>query len=492
MPSPSFPLSIILLTTYLGAISNGYISSLVSSLLSNPLFLSPSSPITTSSPNTTHIGLVLSAHSLGSILAFFPAPLLSERFGRRAAIFSGNVLILCALVGQLLGRSLAQFTAMRVLVGCGAMISTVSSAALIMESVGPRRRAVAGALFNTCWFLGASVAAWACYVCMRKTQGVWSWKGPVAGQMIWAIAQVALIAWCPESPRWLLRKGQVEKAREALVRVRGGEGDDVRREFEDMIQEAEGERSRHGIGEVNEWKMLYATPGNRKRLLLSVVIGVSTQWVGNGIVSFYLSPVLQTIGISSPSTQQTINGSLQIYNWLLASMAALFSERAGRRRLFLASTSTMLIFMVLVTICSAIYSSTHSSTAGYSVIVFLFLFLGGYVIGLTPIPILYINEIWSGQLRTKGATVFWVSQAVAVCFNQFVNPVALGRIAWRYYLVYVGVLVGLGLFVWFCVPETKGLTLDGIRAVFDGERDGNVELVSQEVRREDDVEEVRA
>lgn len=98
---------------------------------------------------------------------------------------------------------------------------------------------------------------------------------------------------------------------------------------------------------------------------------------------------------------------------------------------------------------------------------FLFLFHGGYVIGLTPIPILYVNEIWPSHLRTKGNSVFWVTQAVAICFNQFVNPVALDRIAWRYYLVYVAVLVLVILFMLLYVPETKGLSLEEVGKIYD-------------------------
>lgn len=72
----------------------------------------------------------------------------------------------------------------------------------------------------------------------------------------------------------------MEEARRVLGTVRSSEGEDeVRMEFEDMRRETEGEKRGTGIGEAAEWKMLYATPGNRKRLLLSVVIGVSTQWV---------------------------------------------------------------------------------------------------------------------------------------------------------------------------------------------------------------------
>lgn len=217
----------------------------------------------------------------------------------------------------------------------------------------------------------------------------------------------------------------------------------------------------------SSWSALYATSGNRKRLLLSVVIGIATQWVGNGIITFYLPPVLQTVGIESTHHQQGINGGLQIYSWLLALCAALLAEKAGRRRLLLLSACTMLLFMVLVTACSAVYVSTRSVAAGYAVVVFLFLFLGGYVIGLTPIPVLYVNEVWPGHLRTKGSSVFWVVQAIAVCFNQFVNPVALGKIGWKYYLVYVGVLVFFITFVFLFVPETKRLSLQEIEILFD-------------------------
>lgn len=147
----------------------------------------------------------------------------------------------------------------------------------------------------------------------------------------------------------------------------------------------------------------------------------------------------------------------------------------------------MLVFMVLITICSALYSTTGSASAGYAVIVFLFLFFGGYVIGLTPIPILYVNEIWPSHLRTKGTSVFWVSQAVSITFNQFVNPVAIDKIAWKYYLVYIGVLVAVINFIFFYVPETKGLSLEQISSIFDPVQDVTVELSASDVRREDEA-----
>jgi sugar porter (SP) family MFS transporter len=418
------------------------------------------------------LGLVTSAHSIGCIAAFFPSPWVSERFGRRRAIQLGNIGMLAGFVGQVLSKNYTPFLICRMFVGFSSMFSTISSAALLIELALPRHRSIAGALFNTCWFIGSIACAWTSFFCLKIKVSDWSWKIPVAAQASWALAQLALIFLCPESPTWLVRHGQIDAARAILVKFHGnGNAEDtaVRDEFSQLVTLSQQTTSSH-------WSALYSTPGHRQRLLLSIIIGISTQWVGNGIISFYLAPILSTIGISSPLTQQSINGSLHIYTFFIAICSALLSNVFGRRRLFLTSTSIMLLFMVMVTICSALYSTTGHAAAGYAVIVFLFLFFGGYVIGLTPIPILYVNEIWPSHLRTKGTSVFWVSQAVAICFNQFVNPIALENIAWKYYLVYVGVLVAVIAFMFFCVPETKDLSLEEIGKMFDRRADGDEDV----------------
>lgn len=485
-------LNFLLLSCYLGAIAIGYTSSLISNLITNPRWPQDIKGLT----NPELLGLVTAAHAFGSIAAFFPAPWLADKYGRRAGILLGNVGMIAGFTGQVFCSTFSQFLGLRLLVGFAAIFNTISSSALLIELAHPRQRAVSGALFNTFWFLGAIFAAWGSYGALG-IQSSWSWKVPVAVQLVWAVAQMSFAMFVPESPRWLVRHGKEDEARRILVEyhANGDEEDElVAAEFEEMRASTARE---HG-SKSTRWLALCKTPGNRKRLVLSVVIGVATQWVGNGtysistigceiptnlvplflgIINFYLSPVLKTVGVTNVLQQQGIYGGLQVYNWLLACCAALFSEKAGRRRMFLTSATTMLVFMVLVTICSAYYSRTQSTAAGYAVIVFLFLFLGGYVIGLTPIPILYVNEIWPSHLRTKGTSVFWVSQAIAVCFNQFVNPVALDRIAWKYYLVYVAVLVFVIIFMFLYVPETKGLSLEDVCRIFDRrDQEDTVEL----------------
>jgi sugar porter (SP) family MFS transporter len=463
-------LNFLLLACYLGAMANGYASSLISSLMTNPRWIKDLRGLS----SVKLLGLIVAAQPLGCIAAFFPAPWLSDKFGRRAGIIFGNITMSGGFIGQIFCSTSGQYLGMRLLVGFASIFNTISSSALLLELAHPRQRSIAGALFNTFWFVGSMAAAWTSYGALGL-ESSWSWRLPVAIQLFWTMAQSAFIFFCPESPRWLLRNGKEEQAKVVMAAFHAnGHTDDalVLFEISKICASAELENQNSGIS----WLSLCATVGNRKRLLLSVALGVATQWVGNGVINFYLAPVLRTVGVTSSLKQQGINGGLQIYNWLLAFNAALLAERLGRRRLFLTSAGTMLLFMSLVTACSAFYSTTQSGTAGYAAIVFLFLFLGGYVIGLTPIPILYVNEIWPTHLRAKGTSIFWVSQAVATCFNQYVNPIALQKIMWKYYLVYVGVLVAVIVFMFFYVPETKGLSLEEVSSIFDGQRFDVVEL----------------
>lgn len=127
---------------------------------------------------------------------------------------------------------------------------------------------------------------------------------------------------------------------------------------------------------------LWKTPGNRHRLLISITLGIFSQWCGNGVVSYYLAIVLRTVGITSVTHQTLIAGLLQVWNLIFASAAALSVDKLGRRPLFLASASIMLVAYILVTALSGSFAESGSPATGVAVIPFLFMFFAGYDIAL--------------------------------------------------------------------------------------------------------------
>jgi hypothetical protein len=136
------------------------------------------------------------------------------------------------------------------------------------------------------------------------------------------------------------------------------------------------------------------TKGNRHRTFISVSSGVFAQWNGVGVVSYYLAPVLLTIGITSVTNQTLISGLLQIWNLIIAVSAALTVDRLGRRFLFLLSCGGMLVCYVIISGLAGSFAHTAAAGTGIAVIPFLFFYYGFYDIAFTPLLFSYTCEIW--------------------------------------------------------------------------------------------------
>lgn len=75
--------------------------------------------------------------------------------------------------------------------------------------------------------------------------------------------------------------------------------------------------------------------------------------------------------------------------------------------------------------------------------------------------------MWPFKLRSRGLTIAWISVVFSNIFNTFVNPIALDAIGWKYYFVFIGVLIIYEISVYFLYPETRGYTLEQMAVIFD-------------------------
>ncbi len=67
-----------------------------------------------------------------------------------------------------------------------------------------------------------------------------------------------------------------------------------------------------------------------------------------------------------------------------------------------------------------------------------------------------------------GVSVLVLSNKASLFLNQFVNPIAMDALGWKYYCVYIGWLVVEIMTVFFFFPETKGFTLEEVSEIFEG------------------------
>lgn len=202
-----------------------------------------------------------------------------------------------------------------------------------------------------------------------------------------------------------------------------------------------------------------------------------------GVTSYYLAPILDSVGITKASHQAAVNMSLQLWNLVFAVSGASVSDRYGRRVLWLSATTLMLIFLSASTLMAGLFAEMHIFEAGIAVVPMLFLFCAAYDFAYMPLFIAYPAEILPFQLRAKGLAITLTMDGLACFFNQYVNPVAFAALKWRYFSIYIGVMCIALAIVYFFFPETQGRSLEEVARIFEPKKfeqvDSRVESQSQ-------------
>ncbi|KAL4786289.1 general substrate transporter [Aspergillus varians] len=450
---------------FLGSTINGYDGSLLNGLQTMPPWRDYFD-----NPTGSDLGLLTAIHNIGGICALLFSSYLSDLLGRRAGVAVGVFVIFIGVIIQSVPSvDRSMFIAGRFLVGLGSNTSQGSAPLLVTELAHPQHRGTLTTMYNTLWYVGSIIAAWTVFGTIKYTSDA-SWRIPVAMQAAMPLVQFIGVWLLPESPRWLCAKGRDDKAFNTLVKYHGnGDRDDkfCEWQFHEIHNTIQLEKEASG----NSWLLLIKTPGNRKRLLLIALVSFFSQCSGNGLVSYYIHSILQSVGITSSSDQAIINGGLQIWSFLVAlGFSAFLVDVLGRRKLFMIAAVGMLIAFSIWTGCSAVYEQNGNSGAGSAVIAMIFLYYGVAGFAWPGLTVAYCAEILPFNIRAKGIAINLSLTALSSVFNQYVNPIGLESLQWRFYFVYIAILVIECFCIYFLFVETKGPTLEEIAALLDGEK----------------------
>ncbi|RFU25407.1 hypothetical protein B7463_g10929, partial [Scytalidium lignicola] len=287
------------------------------------------------------------------------------------------------------------------------------------------------AIYHTLYYIGSVLAAWTTFG-TRNYDNNWAWRIPSVLQIAIPLVTSTGLFFCPESPRWLISQERHEEARAFFVKYHA-DGDVnsplVAFQIDEITENIQRETAAH---KSTSYLDMLRTKGNRHRLLISISIGVFAQWNGVGIVSYYLSIIFHTVGVTSVTQQTLINGFLQLWNLIMA-----------------------------------VFAEHHNSATGIAVVPMLFIYDAFYDFSYTPLVVAYPAEIWPYELRSCGIAISQMANFGALFFNAFVNSIALANIAWKYYIVYIGILILICITIYFFYPETRAMSLEEIAEVFD-------------------------
>jgi MFS family permease len=237
---------------------------------------------------SSNLVVVMQAGAFVGALSALP---LADTLGRRPGLM---IVSLFAFIGGLLQAfsygSFVCFYIGRFVEGLGLGGATRLAPVYVAENSPRAIRGLLIGFYQLFETMGAMIAFFIDYGSLLHIPGRASWQVPLAMQSLPPVLILISIFFCPESPRWLARKDNWEKASNVLSGVRHlpVEHPYIQQELLELRTQLEEERrSVHGSGFIAINKECWTIPGNRKRTLMSIGLMVCQQWTG---VRISLSP----------------------------------------------------------------------------------------------------------------------------------------------------------------------------------------------------------
>lgn len=391
-------------------------------------------------------GLVVSSILIGAVIGAGVSGNLSDRLGRRKLILIAAVIFAGGAIGMALSPTLSVLIFFRIITGLGVGASSVLVPTYISEISPTEMRGSLSSVFQLAITLGILLA----YVVNFSLASFGAWRWMLGLAAVPALVLFVGMYLVPETPRYLIKNGYMEKAREVLRRSRGHQ--DVEQEIAE-IQEVEQEESQLAASEL-------LSPWVRPMLIVGVGLAVLQQLVGINTIIYYAPTIINSTGVGvSASILATVG--VGIVNVLFTLVAIWLIDKIGRKKLLLFGLTGMTI--ATVTLGLGFILPSLSGVIAYVTLGGMFLYIASFAASFGPVLWVMLPELF--PLRIRGSAVGvsslsnWAANfAVALSFPVLVAAFSETPVFWG-----LGVMCIVSmLFVYFVVPETMGRSLEEI------------------------------
>ena len=294
--------------------------------------------------------------------------------------------------------------------------------------------------------------------------GAIAWRLQLGSAFIPAVPLVVGVYFCPESPRWYIKKGRYGDAFKSLCRLRNTPLQAARDLYYIFAQIQEESDIIGKSNYVTRFIELFTIPRVRRATLASFTVMLAQQMCGINIIAFYSSTVFVNAGAGNLQALLASFG-FGLVNFVFAWPAVWTIDTYGRRALLLFTFPQMAWTLLAAGLCFIIpqESNAHLGLIAF----FIFLFAAFYSPGEGPVPFTYSAEVFPLSHREVG-----MSWAVATClFWAAVLSITFPRLLRAFHPVgafcfYAGLNLTALVMIFFWVPETKQRTLEELDYVF--------------------------
>lgn len=138
---------------------------------------------------------------------------------------------------------------------------------------------------------------------------------------------------------------------------------------------------------------------------------------------------MQNVGITETNMKLLLNIVYALVGWIFASAGTRFHDIIGRRKMFLISTTGMIICLAITAGTAAGFVNTGSTAASSASIAFIYIFGAVFSFAYTSMQPIYPSEIMSNDARSKGVMTYKLTAGASGFLNTFVGPIALSNVS---------------------------------------------------------------
>ncbi len=414
-------------------------------------------------------GFSVSIALLGGAIGAWFAGSIANRFGRVPVMLVAAILFFISAIGSGLAFSVWDLMFWRAVGGLGVGAASVIAPAYIAEVSPARIRGRLGSLQQLAIVLGifaalltnAILAAVSGGAAETFWLGVETWRWMFMVEAIPAVVYGVMSLRLPESPRYLVRKGDLDRASQVLLDFSGEPDVNLKiQQIRDSLHDEKKESLRDLAGRAFGLKPI---------VWIGNLLSVFQQYVGINVIFYSSTTLWRSVGFSEDSALLTSVIS-SVTNIVVTIVAILLVDKVGRKALLLAgsilmtiSLATMAVAFSFADLVTADDGSVSASLgAPWSIIALIAanLFVVGFGATWGPIVWVLLGEMFPNRFRASALAVAaaaqWVANFVISTTFPWLSGISL-TLAYGLYAAFSALSL---LFVWFKVRETKGKELE--------------------------------
>jgi MFS transporter, SP family, xylose:H+ symportor len=407
--------------------------------------------------DATMKGWAASSALLGCVIGVSLAGVVSDFAGRKKTQVLSGILFFLSAVGTAVAGSFAFFVVFRILGGVGVGVASMASPMYIAE-ISPAR--IRGRLVSVNQFAiatGMVVTYFVNYFIAQGGDVSWNeaigWRWMFASGVAPSVLFLLLLATVPESPRWLVEQGRLDKARQVLTRIGGPAYADAEVQ---SIGATVAEEAKSHLG-VFAAEMRYV-------LAIGIALAVLQQITGINVFLYYGPEIFKKVGSGTNAAllQQVVVGAVM----LLFTLVAIWTvDRLGRKPLMIVGAAGMGVSL------AAMGAASQWHFAAGWVLLCILGYIAAFSLSVGPVVWVILSEIFPNRIRGRAMALATFALWTANFIVSQTFPM-LDESAWlisRFnhgapFYLYAAFCVVLVAVVWLGVPETKGRSLEQIEA----------------------------